>query len=126
MDNHFNYTIVGAGIIGLAIAEKLSRSNNNVLVIEKEKGFGLHTSSRNSEVIHSGYCYPPKSLKAKLCVRGNKLIYDFCDKYKIAYNKCGKLVVAHSDDEVNELRDICSIAISNGVLDTKILSKIYR
>ena len=123
MDNHFNYTIIGAGIIGLAIAERLSNSYSNILVLEKEKGFGLHTSSRNSEVIHSGYCYPSESLKAKLCVKGNRMIYDFCDKYKIAYNKCGKLIVAHSDIEIDMLRDISLLAKNNGVSNTKILSE---
>ena len=68
MKNHFKYTIIGAGIKGLAIAERLSQKYGNILIIEKEKKFGLHTSSRNSEVIHSGFYYPENSLKARLCV----------------------------------------------------------
>ena len=79
MQNNFKYTIIGAGIIGLAISERLSRYEKNILVVEKEKKFGLHTSSRNSEVIHSGFYYPQNSLKSKLCVNGNKLMYDFCN-----------------------------------------------
>ena len=78
MDNNFKFVIIGAGVIGLSIAEHLSRYFDNILVIEKENKFGLHTSSRNSEVIHSGFYYPNKSLKAQLCVRGNKMIYEFC------------------------------------------------
>ena len=84
MKNHFKYTIIGAGIIGLAIAERLSRKYDNILVIEKEKKFGLHTSSRNSEVLHSGFYYPENSLKAKLCVQGNNMMYSFCKKYRVS------------------------------------------
>tara|TARA_Y100001970_G_scaffold293664_1_gene442103 strand:+ start:109 stop:1185 length:1077 start_codon:yes stop_codon:yes gene_type:complete len=123
MKNHFKYTIIGAGVIGLAIAERLSRKYDNILVIEKEKKFGLHTSSRNSEVIHSGFYYPNNSLKAKLCVEGNDMIYDFCNKYNIPYKKCGKLVVANSDSEIIKLENILLRAIENGVKDIKVLSK---
>ena len=69
--------------------------------IEKEKKFGLHTSSRNSEVIHSGFYYPENSLKARLCVKGNDMMYSFCKKYNIPHQNCGKLVVANSDDEID-------------------------
>ena len=79
-NNNFNIVIIGAGVIGLAIAERLSRQFSNILVIDKENKFGQHTSSRNSEVIHSGFYYKPNSLKAKLCTIGNKMIYDFCAK----------------------------------------------
>ena len=72
-ENHFNIVIIGSGVIGLAIAERLSRNFSNILVVEKEKSFGYHTSSRNSEVIHSGFYYPENSLKAKLCIKGNSL-----------------------------------------------------
>ena len=88
-ENHYNFTIIGAGIVGLAIAERLSRSYENILLIDKEKKFGLHVSSRNSEVIHSGFYYPKNSLKALLCVEGNKMIYDFCKLYDIKYNESG-------------------------------------
>ena len=79
MDNKhkFDVVIVGAGIIGLAIAEKLVDSFENILVLEKEKKFGQHTSSRNSEVIHSGIYHPINSLKSQLCIRGNDLLYEF-------------------------------------------------
>ena len=80
---NFDIVIIGAGIIGLAIADKLSKSFNNILIIEKEDKFGQHVSSRNSEVIHSGIYYPDDSLKSKLCIRGNKLLYEFI---KAKYN----------------------------------------
>ena len=122
MNNHFKFVIIGAGVIGLSIAEHLSRYFDNILVIEKEKQFGLHTSSRNSEVIHSGFYYPNKSLKAQLCVKGNRMMYDFCYKYNIPNNKCGKLIVANNDIEINELNKIFILAKNNGVEDIKILS----
>ena len=123
MKNNFKYTIVGAGIIGLAIAERLSRKFDNILVIEKEKQFGLHTSSRNSEVIHSGFYYPESSLKSKLCVRGNKMMYEFCDKYNIPHKRCGKLIVANSDKDIDELEKILLISKKNGVEDARIISR---
>ena len=123
MKNHFKYTIIGAGVIGLAVAERLSRKYDNILVIEKEKKFGLHTSSRNSEVIHSGFYYPQNSLKAKLCVQGNDMIYHFCNKYNIPYKKCGKLVVANSRSAMSKLDTILLRAIENGVKDIRVLSK---
>ena len=117
MENHFKYTIIGAGIIGLAIAERLSRKYNNILLVEKEKKFGLHTSSRNSEVIHSGFYYPTDSLKAKLCVKGNDMMYAFCNKYNIPHRKCGKLVVANNDNEIIKLEEILKTAKNTGLQD---------
>ena len=123
MKNHFKYTIIGAGIIGLAVAERLSRKYDNILVIEKEKKFGLHTSSRNSEVLHSGFYYPENSLKAKLCVQGNDMMYSFCEKYNIPHQNCGKLIVANSDDEIDELEVVLSRSINNGLKGVEILSR---
>ena len=123
MKNHFKYTIIGAGIIGLAIAERLSRQYDDILVIEKEKKFGLHTSSRNSEVIHSGYYYPENSLKSILCVKGNNMMYSFCHKYNIPHKNCGKLVIANTDDEIDRLENILMRSINNGVKGTEIISK---
>jgi len=123
MKNNFQYIVVGAGIVGLAISEILSRkSNGNILVIDKEKKFGLHTSSRNSEVVHSGFYYPQDSLKSKLCVKGNKMMYEFCDKYNIPYKKCGKLIVANTKEEITTLDDILLSSYKNGV-EAQIISK---
>ena len=82
-------TIIGAGVVGLAIAEKVSEEHNNVFLIEKHLSFGQETSSRNSEVIHAGIYYTMGSLKARLCVEGKWLLYDYCKKYNIPYNNCG-------------------------------------
>ena len=108
-------TIIGAGVIGLAIAEKLSENYNNVFLIEKHTAFGQETSSRNSEVIHAGIYYPQGSLKARLCVEGKTLLYSYCDKYDIPYKNCGKLIVATDDNEVSVIEGIKETARKNGV-----------
>jgi L-2-hydroxyglutarate oxidase LhgO len=110
-----NITIIGAGVIGLAIAEKLSWANNDVFVVEKYTTFGQETSSRNSEVIHAGIYYPQGSLKAKLCVEGNELLYEYCRKFDIPHKKCGKLIVATSEDEISVIQGIRETAAKNGV-----------
>ncbi|MGB9702813.1 MAG: NAD(P)/FAD-dependent oxidoreductase [Candidatus Kapaibacteriota bacterium] len=98
----FEIVIIGAGVVGLAIAAELSKTNKNVLLVEKMPTFGNGTSSRNSEVIHSGIYYPTNSLKATLCVEGNRLMYEWCDKYNVPHNKIGKFIVAvNSEDEEN-------------------------
>ena len=102
----FDIVIIGAGIVGLAIARSIGETTNkSVLVIEKEEFFGRGISSRNSEVIHSGIYYKPGSLKAKYCTLGRDMVYDFCEKYNIWYNRCGKLVVGrnHQSEELNTL-----------------------
>jgi L-2-hydroxyglutarate oxidase LhgO len=108
-------TIIGAGVIGLAIAEKLSGIRKNVFLIEKHPTFGQETSSRNSEVIHAGIYYPQGSLKAKLCVEGKGLLYEYCDKYEIPYKNCGKLIVATTIDEISVIEGIKNTAARNGV-----------
>ncbi len=123
MDTDVNITIIGAGVIGLAIASKLSENHNNIFVIDKNAKFGQETSSRNSEVIHSGIYYPIGSLKAKFCVEGRKLIYDLCSKENIPYKKCGKIIVATNEKEVNELHKLLKKGQENKVYDLKILSE---
>ncbi len=108
-------TIIGAGVIGLAIAEKLSESTKDLFVVEKHTTFGQETSSRNSEVIHAGIYYPRESLKAKLCVEGNRLLYDYCRKFDIPHWNCGKLIVATSEDEITVIQGIKETAEKNGV-----------
>ncbi|KZX84537.1 FAD-dependent oxidoreductase, partial [Alcanivorax sp. HI0011] len=90
--------IVGAGVVGLAIARELAPSRS-VVLLEQERHFGEHLSSRNSEVIHAGLYYPPDSLKARLCLRGNALLYRYCQEQNIPYRQCGKLVVANEGQQ---------------------------
>jgi L-2-hydroxyglutarate oxidase LhgO len=111
--------IVGVGVVGLAVAAELSSRYDDAMIalVEKHDSFGLETSSRNSEVIHAGIYYPTGSLKAKLCVEGKELLYDFCRKYSIPHRQIGKLIVANSAEEKNSLESLQQQAIANGVLD---------
>jgi L-2-hydroxyglutarate oxidase LhgO len=116
-------TIIGAGVVGLAVAEKITQKYSDVYLLEKHLTFGQETSSRNSEVIHAGIYYPEGSLKSRLCVRGKTMLYDFCRKYEIPFNNCGKLIVATSDPEIAVLTEIVKTARKNGVTDLRILEK---
>ena len=97
-----DFLIIGAGVVGLAIAAEISKRfpKSAVVLLEKNPKFGQETSSRNSEVIHAGIYYPEKSLKAKLCVNGNRLLYAFCKKWGIPHEQTGKLIVANTDEEI--------------------------
>jgi L-2-hydroxyglutarate oxidase LhgO len=108
-------TIIGAGVVGLAIAERISTERSGVYLLEKHETFGQETSSRNSEVIHAGIYYDRNSLKAKLCVEGNMLLYEYCRKHDVPFMNCGKLIVATSDEEVKVIEGIKKTAEANGV-----------
>jgi L-2-hydroxyglutarate oxidase LhgO len=110
-------TIIGAGVVGLAIAEKLSAGYPGVFVIEKHPTFGQETSSRSSEVIHAGIYYEKESLKARLCLEGKRLLYDYCKKFDVPHNNCGKLIVATSEEEISIIEGIRHKALENGVND---------
>ena len=116
-------TIIGAGVVGLAIAENISKDYGNIFIIEKHPSFGQETSSRNSEVIHAGIYYTKNSLKAKLCIEGKILLYDFCRKYDVPFNNCGKLIVATSPDEIKVIEEIRQTAINNGLDDLVVLDR---
>ena len=107
--------VIGAGAVGLAIAEILSRSSREVIVLESEDNFGKITSSRNSGVIHAGIYYSENSLKAKFCVEGNKLLYDYCQKNNIPFENTKKLLVASSNDQIAIIDEIQNNAEKNGV-----------
>jgi L-2-hydroxyglutarate oxidase LhgO len=118
-----NITIIGAGVIGLAIAEKVSENHKGVFAIEKHPAFGQETSSRNSEVIHAGIYYTKGSLKAKLCLEGKRLLYEYCRKYDVPFNNCGKLIVATSEEEIAVIDGIRQTAANNGVDDLIVCDK---
>lgn len=109
--------VIGAGVVGLAIATKLQQQFSHVLLIDKNNNFGEETSSRNSEVIHAGIYYPENSIKAKLCVEGKERLYAFCQQHNVPHHRLGKLIVSHSDDECEALNKIKQQAEINGVVD---------
>lgn len=118
----FDVLIIGAGAVGLAIAKELSK-RCSCLVVERNEKFGCETSSRNSEVVHSGLYYPQNSLKARLCIEGNPLIYEHCLKYSIDFNKCGKLVISLLDDNSERINEIFENASLCGAGGVEFLSK---
>ena len=115
--------VIGAGVVGLAVARALARAGREVFVLEAERGVGLHTSSRNSEVIHAGIYYPAGSLKTRLCVEGRPLLYAYCAERAIPHARTGKLIVATSDEEIPVLERLKKSAESNGVEDLVWLSE---
>ena len=115
--------VIGAGVVGLAVARALALRGREVLVLEAADAIGTGTSSRNSEVIHAGIYYPHSSLKAQLCVQGKQLLYDYCAERGIGHSRCGKLIVATSEDQVAQLHSIIAKAAANGVHDLVLLSR---
>ena len=115
-------TVIGAGVIGLAVAAEISRTKEEVVVLEKHPSFGHETSSRNSEVIHAGLYYPKDSLRGQLCVEGKHLLYDYCEKEGIPHRRIGKVIVAAIQQESGCLDDICHQGEQNGIDDLKFLS----
>ena len=115
--------VIGAGVVGLAVARSLALAGREVLVLEAAGAIGTGTSSRNSEVIHAGIYYTPGSLKAMLCVNGRHKLYDYCAQRGIGHKRCGKLVVATDAGQVAQLHAIVARALSNGVDDLVLLSR---
>lgn len=115
--------VTGAGVIGLAIARALARSGQEVIVLEEQHAIGTETSSRNSEVIHAGIYYPKDSLKARLCVAGKHMLYEFLATHGVPHRRCGKLIVAARAEESGALSDIAARAQANGVPDLEPLSR---
>lgn len=116
-------TIIGAGVVGLAIAAQLSETGKNILLIERNETFGEEISSRNSEVIHAGIYYPKDSLKARLCVEGNRQLRELCETKRIPHRMCGKLIVATRPEELDQLEALAKRARDNGVNNLVWMSK---
>ena len=113
--------VIGAGVIGLAVARRLAREGREVLVLEAESAIGTVTSSRNSEVIHAGIYYAKDSLMARFCVSGRRALYAYCREQGIPHRNCGKLIVATTEDERQKLAAIAQRAAENGVDDLVLL-----
>ncbi|MBC7184122.1 MAG: NAD(P)/FAD-dependent oxidoreductase, partial [Marinobacter sp.] len=107
--------VIGAGVVGLAVARALAQSGHEVILLESGDRFGEGISSRNSEVIHAGIYYPQHSLKARLCVEGRKQLYNYCLSHKVEHRKCGKWIVAANEAQADKLQDIQAAAARNGV-----------
>lgn len=114
--------VVGAGVVGLAIARRLARAGLEVVVVEAAGDIGTGTSSRNSEVIHAGIYYPAGSLMARMCVAGKHALYRYCEDHGVPHRRCGKLIVATTDGENGKLTSIRAHAEANGVDDLQMLS----
>lgn len=120
--NRAEITIIGAGVVGLAIAAQVASGQREVYLLEKNETFGLETSSRHSGVIHAGIYYPPGSLKARMCRAGNRALYELCARQDIGYRKTGKLIVATRDEEIEQLKALFRRGQQNGVADLRIIS----
>jgi L-2-hydroxyglutarate oxidase LhgO len=113
--------IIGAGVVGLAVARRLAARDREIVLVERHDGFGRETSSRNSEVIHAGIYYAEELLKTRLCVRGNSLLYEYCAKKGVPHRKTGKLIVATSQDEVPRLQRLLEQGTRNGIHGLRLL-----
>lgn len=117
MPEKIECAVIGAGVIGLAIARQLALGGREVVVLEAENAFGIHTSSRNSEVIHAGIYYPSGSLKARLCVAGKHALYRYCAEHAVGHRRLGKLIVASDEAQIAGLKKYQAQAQANGVPD---------
>ncbi len=120
---HINCVVIGAGVVGLAVARALAQAGREVVVLEAANSIGCGTSSRNSEVIHAGIYYPKGSLKARFCVEGKHALYAYCASHQIPHRRCGKLIVATQVDQLATLRAIKEKAAANGVDDLRFYTR---
>jgi L-2-hydroxyglutarate oxidase LhgO len=121
--DEFDCAVIGAGVVGLAVARALALAGREVIVLEAEAAIGTGTSSRNSEVIHAGIYYPEGSHKARLCVEGKQMLYEYLAQRELPHRRCGKLIVATMPEQVPELRLIAAKAAANGVHDLLMLTR---
>jgi glycerol-3-phosphate dehydrogenase len=118
-----NIVIIGGGVVGCAVARAVSQRWSDVFLVEQMPKFGMGASTRNSGVIHSGIYYPPGSLKAKLCVAGNRMLHEFCAAHNVPHRNCGKLVVAHDAKQEAELEQLAENGRANGVEGLRIVDR---
>ena len=126
MENiEIDVAVIGAGVVGLAAALASARRGRGVCVLEREPRPGMGTSTHNSQVIHAGIYYPAGSLKAKHCVAGARMLYEFCEAHGVPYRRCGKLIVAHDDSEIEELERLRARGTANGVRGLEVVDSAF-
>ncbi len=123
MSEQLDCVVIGAGVVGLAIARRMALAGREVVILEAEEAFGTHTSARNSEVIHAGIYYASGSLKAQLCVPGKQALYRYCAEHDVKHRNIGKVVVACEDAQVPAMHQYMAQAKINGVDDLRLLSR---
>ena len=123
MTEQVDCVVIGAGVVGLAVARALALAGREVMLLEEQSAIGTGTSSRNSEVIHAGIYYSTGSLKASLCVQGNAQLYAYCEQRGVAHERCGKLIVATAPEQLGKLQQLANQASANGVHDLAWLSQ---
>ena len=123
MSDSVECVVIGAGLIGLAVGRELARAGLETIILESEPHIGTAASSRNSEVIHAGIYYEPGSLKARLCVAGKQMLYEYCRERHVDHANCGKLIVAVNDEQLAALQDMVRNAAAGGVDDLELLSR---
>jgi len=123
MTDQLDCIVIGAGVVGLAIGRSLANAGREVIVLEAEPEIGMHTSSRNSEVIHAGIYYDQHSLKAELCVKGKDMLYEYCESRHVPFQRIGKLIVASQVSELDRLHAIAKKAARNGVSDLELIDQ---
>ncbi|KAF9974726.1 hypothetical protein BGZ73_001809 [Actinomortierella ambigua] len=122
-DFNVDHLVIGAGVVGLAVAERLAARGGSTLIVDKNPAVGQETSSRNSEVIHAGIYYPADSLKTQLCLEGNRLLYKLCDKNRIEHSRITKWVVGHSDQDEGYLTRLMKNGHQLGVTELALISR---
>ena len=119
--SHIDVAVIGAGVVGLAAARAIADRGHSVCILEREPRPGMGTSTHNSQVIHAGIYYPAGTLKARLCVEGARMLYEFCETYGVPHDRCGKLVVIQDDSELDELEALKARGEANGAHGLRIV-----
>src|SRR3954469_11919259 len=117
--------VIGAGVSGLASAARIARNGRSVGIVEQHRRAGMETSTHNSGVIHAGLYYPPGTLKAQLCVEGANRLYAFCAEHNVPHERCGKLVVATTEEEVSELETLRGLGPTNGAEGLEVVGQDF-